>query len=689
MLTKFIDTIIVFASRSTKKKMLIKGAIFLLIASPLLAVTFYSYLKIKRDFTAGILARRETIAHLASAITEEKLTRLTDIGISLATRVRFRKLIEEGKWEEAVHILDSVPQDFSFIDGSFLIDTQGILMASTPKLFGTVGTSFVSQDWYRKVSSEKKSYISEAYRRIAKPEYTTIAVATPIFKDALPGEEKKMLGIMVLQVRLDTFFQWTKEVALGSSGFVYFVDQKAHVIAHPKVASQETLVDYADVPVIQKVLKGERGVEILYNPREQENQLVSYYPLTMHYGWGAIVQESVHTAFAVRDAHLKFNAILYGGIALSYLFLAYLMVRISDTLLIYRLKEKTFLESIGDGFIAIDREWNIIAWNKAASIITGWSRKEALGKPFRDIVSFLREYDRSENVVFIEDAIITGKTEAMEGKTIVVRKDGRELPVGDSASPIFDASGKVIGAIIIFRDLSKEQAAQMLRSDFAYASHQLRTPVNKALWGLETVLKIKPDDPKMLQETIRVTYLSILAVQKLVNELVEVSEIDQGVVIPKKTLIKLSEIIDEALGKIHTEAQARSITISAAPISATMAINTDPKLLKRVLLEVLENALYYNTEKGQISISVAVQENGILLEIKDTGIGIPKEQHATVFTKFFRGSNFDTTTIIGAGLGLYISRAYVRLLGGKMWFVSEDEKEKGTTVSIFLPTAEK
>lgn len=195
-------------------------------------------------------------------------------------------------------------------------------------------------------------------------------------------------------------------------------------------------------------------------------------------------------------------------------------------------KLQTLLDSIGDGVIAIDRAWNITLFNKAASAISGWQKKEAIGRPFREIIKLLQEQTRKENIAFIEQAMVYGKVEYMEGGAILVKKDATEIPVGDSAAPIFDINKKVTGAIIIFRDATNEKEAQSLRSNFAYASHQLRTPVTEAMWSLESALG-ESDTAKIKQE-LNTAYHSMLSVRKLVEQLLEVSEIDQGTIISRK-----------------------------------------------------------------------------------------------------------------------------------------------------------
>ena len=166
-------------------------------------------------------------------------------------------------------------------------------------------------------------------------------------------------------------------------------------------------------------------------------------------------------------------------------------------------KNEILLHSIGDAVVAIDKDWNIVMWNPIATLLTGWGQEEVMGKPFRSFVRFLKEQDRSENILFISEAMLTRRVKNMENHTVLIRKDGSELPVGDSAAPIVDpTTNEVGGAIIVFRDVSADRDAQLIRSSFAYASHQLRTPVTEALWSIEVAKdEVKPGPVKEKMET--------------------------------------------------------------------------------------------------------------------------------------------------------------------------------------------
>lgn len=342
-------------------------------------------------------------------------------------------------------------------------------------------------------------------------------------------------------------------------------------------------------------------------------------------------------------------------------------------------KNEILLQSIGDGVVAIDAAWTIVLWNDAATRITGYPREEAVGRPLRSVLRFIREHDRSENLRFIAEAMMRGKPMTMENHTVLIRKDGSEIPVGDSAAPIIDMStGRSTGAIIVFRDASEERDSRLLRTSFAYASHQLRTPVNRALWGLEALLEEKMPAKVKVRVTESLAYLK--SVNKMVGALVEVSEIEQGSVIPKFAPTDLADVLEEALASLakDTDRNGTQLNISPPPKERLL---TDARLLTRALHEVVHNAVLYSRKGGEVSIDFAVTDGQLLITVKDHGIGILPEQVGIVFTKFFRGLNVPPQSV-GAGLGLYMARLYLTMLKGKIWFVSGEE---GTVFTLALP----
>ena len=285
-------------------------------------VAVQSYRAIDEELTASATSRRTSLSYLAAITLTEKLDRVTDVGVSLATRLRFRDLVTQGNWAEAVKIMASVPKDFPGIDRIFLSDLSGRLMADIPEVPALHGRDFSFRDWYKGVSAGWKPYVSQVYKRAAAPQIDVVAAAIPIKSQA--GD---LVGILVLQVKLESFFAWLKEIDFGPQGQLYVVDRTGTLAFYPNLPPQGEPLSLAGFPLVQKVLAGGRGVEIAKDPLNGADNVAAFEPLAK-YGWGVVAEQPVETTFATRDAQLHRVLIAYGLIAIFSLIAMYLGLRI-------------------------------------------------------------------------------------------------------------------------------------------------------------------------------------------------------------------------------------------------------------------------------------------------------------------------------------------------------------------------
>ena len=684
MLSQFIDWLIK-ASEDKKKKLVIESIIFFIIVSPIIFVGLFNYFETKKDFTASVFARRESLAELASTGLKEKFDRIIDVGISFATRVQFRKHTEAGKWDEAIKILESAPKDFPYIDTVGLFDTEGTLRAVTPPIPEAIGQNFSYRDYYKGVSKNWQPYISEVFKRAPQPRYNVVSAAIPIKSDVPLGTEQKIIGILLLTVNLDTILDWSREIKIGSGGFVYFVDRNGNVAGHPKISPQNEIVNFLEVSAVKKALKGESGVEVNFNPVENEERLSAFAPVPV-FGWGVVVQEPTHSALAAMNKTLNNLLIRYGIFLILDVFLAYLIVRLGDRIITYRQNEKSFLESIGDGVCVIDRYWNITLWNKAAEEISGWSVKEAMGRHMREIIKFIREKDRTENIAFIEEAMLYGRIGYMENNTFLIRKDGQEIPAGDSAAPVFDPSGKVVGAIIVFRDISQEREADKIREEILFETvHDLRAPATAIKLAAESSrdAEFLSHNPEMLKESIGLIQEANARMLGLINSLLESARNQAGKV--KHDRVVLSNIIQSVIKEFIPVATRKSVKIEYALPHDSAQVLANTERLKEIFSNLIDNAIKYNKDGGTVTIAHQEEKGFIKTLIKDTGIGINEENISKLFTPYFRADT--KQPIQGTGLGLFIVKKFVEEIGGH---IAVDSKiGQGATFIISLPAAEK
>jgi PAS domain S-box-containing protein len=287
-------------------------AVIALLLAALCVVAARYYSSVKSELTDMVLARRAAVAQLAAATLSERLDRVVDLGVSLATRVRFAELVAAGQWDAAVQIMKSVPAEFRFVDRVVLADVRGTVMADIPDL-KVRGQNFAHRDWYQGVSREWRPYVSGVYRRSAAPQRSVFAVAVPVVdRNGAPS------GILHLQVQLETFFDWATAIDLGAGGAVYIVDAKGAVAFDSRSPSRAEIADFSEHPAVARLLRGASGVEVV------GEYVYAFMP--GRHGWDVVVEQPAAQAFAARDAQLRFVQLAYALTALFLLAAAWLGV---------------------------------------------------------------------------------------------------------------------------------------------------------------------------------------------------------------------------------------------------------------------------------------------------------------------------------------------------------------------------
>lgn len=651
--------------------------ILLSLILPLVFVGVYVGVREFKHQTEFAFERRGAVAKLGALLIHERFNSLIDTAVSLTSHPSVYRNIENGDWDGVIKDIERTSRMFNYIDAVALFDTEGVLKATTPLRPEVIGRDYSYRDYYQGVRKEWKPYISEAFKRSVEPKDSLLSVAVPI-----KSPDQQVVGILLLTIKLDVIIGWIRDIDVGTGGLVYVVDRKGQLVASPWLRTEDELVDYSALPMVQELLRGGNGVVVHEADPLMDEAHVVAPALVEDYGFGVEFIQSTRIAFAERNTHAIAFGIAWTSLIGAIGFFSHRILKDRAEMKEQRDRERLLLAGIGDGIVAIDRDWRIILWNNAASTITGWTEAEALGKPFRSIVKFIRENDRKEDIAFIEDAIVMQRTSFMDTGVLLIKKDGSEVQIGDSASPINGQDGGVKGAVIVFRDASKERETMHMRSEFVYASHQLRTPITEALWNLD--IAKKEDDPAKRAEDMNVVESSLMSIQKLSEHLVVVSEIDQGSISVKKTMTKITDMFEWIQNTLEKKAQEGKITLSFGPVSVAAAFNTDPKLFKKILYEVIDNAISYSPAGSEVKIHTTMKENDLIIEVADTGVGIPEAEQPVIFAKFFRASS-RPKNVAGAGLGLYIAREYVKALGGKIWF--ESVEGKGTTFFISLPIA--
>lgn len=351
--------------------------------------------------------------------------------------------------------------------------------------------------------------------------------------------------------------------------------------------------------------------------------------------------------------------------------------------------DEAIIASVGDGLIATDKQGKITRINKAAQNMLRLKEEDVIGHDFMETVPaidvegnlILRE-KRSYNIV-----LATGMSFTNHAANCYVRSDGTYFPAAITTSPIIFGQ-EIIGAIITFRDNTREKEIDAMKTDFiSVAAHQLRTPLGSMKWYLEMIMEnIYGPVPPKIQEVVKNIYTANVRMVSLINDLLNVARIDELRVQDAPELCNIEKILKDTLAEKTADIQKRNIRIFFNEQNdPNFKINIDPKRLAEVFDNLLSNAIKYNRANGNITISVENINPFIKVTISDTGIGIPTEDINKITNKFFRANNAVRSETEGSGLGLFVVKSYVEGWGGRMELTSKENV--GTTLTIYLPMA--
>lgn len=357
-------------------------------------------------------------------------------------------------------------------------------------------------------------------------------------------------------------------------------------------------------------------------------------------------------------------------------------------------KDEVLLANIGEGIIATNTNGIILFVNKSTHEMLGWSSKEMVGKKLGDVVSIEDEDGKklSAEEHLIQQAITTGKKLITTINTPYywLRLDGSRFPAAITVTPL--RSGReIIGAIIIFRDFTKEKQIDKAKNEFvSLTSHQLRTPLSIINWysemlGAGDAGKIT----KKQQEYIFEIHHANERMIELVSALLNVSRLDLGTFIFEPQDLDITTISKKALAELKNKIEEKKLKLKEMYPSTPIIMRIDPKIAMIIFQNLLTNAVKYTPNSGTIEVEISqlVKTSDILVRIADTGYGIPVTEQPKIFSKLFRADNVRKLDTEGTGLGLYLVRAVLNKIGGKVWF--ESEENKGSTFYVTIPLGKK
>jgi len=332
-------------------------------------------------------------------------------------------------------------------------------------------------------------------------------------------------------------------------------------------------------------------------------------------------------------------------------------------------KYEMVLASIGDGMITVDGEGKIVLLNSAAEKMFGWKKEEIAEKGLSEVIPAEDEKGNQ------------GST--MHSSSYYYRKDNTKFPAALTASPI-KVDGKIIGAIGLFRDITKEIEVDRMKTDFiSTVSHEIRTPLTTIREGVSQALDgILGETTQKQKEVFSIVLEDSDRLKRIIDNLLDISKIEAGMVELKKEFVDLGGAVKGVIAGFSLIVKEKSLSIETSFSPEKIKAFADKDRIIQVFTNLIGNSLKF-TQSGRISIYLSEKDTSIECSVSDTGGGIAKEDLPRVFSKFQQFGRTAGPGEKGTGLGLSITKAIVELHKGKIWI--DSELGKGTKVTFSLP----
>jgi len=336
-------------------------------------------------------------------------------------------------------------------------------------------------------------------------------------------------------------------------------------------------------------------------------------------------------------------------------------------------KTLTIINSFADGLIILDEKDKIFSINPEAEKMLGLKAEKILNKT---------TYSLSDFIIAVPIAsVLNDGLNNIYKKEITLSKD---VFYQLSVIPL-KLTEKDIGHLVVLHDISREKIVDRTKSEFvSLAAHQLRTPLSIMNWSM-SMLK-KGDFGKLnkeQKEIIERAYETNESMVSVVNNLLNITRIEEGRYIYETSVTDIKELVNSVLDNYHHLIKNKKINVELNYSDDLPKINIDSEKIKIAIQNLIDNAIKYSSVGGKIIITLKNDKKNVEFVMQDFGIGIPKDQSDSIFNKFFRSDNAKKVDPNGTGIGLFLTENIISAHGGKIWF--ESEEGKGTSFHFSLP----
>jgi PAS domain S-box-containing protein len=344
------------------------------------------------------------------------------------------------------------------------------------------------------------------------------------------------------------------------------------------------------------------------------------------------------------------------------------------------------LNSIGDAVIATDAEGRVTLLNPLAQRLTGWTLAEAIQRPIEEIFRIIDQVTRLPSEVPVRETLARNAPHVLASRTILISRDGTERDIADSCAPIRTRSGQMVGAVLVFRDVTERtrldkilqdhnvelatamaaaDKANVAKSDFLSSmSHELRTPLSAILGFAQLMESGMPAPTASQKRSIDQILKAGWYLLDLINEILDLALIESGKLSLSMEPMSLSEAMQECAAMVEPQARKRGISVTFPRFDKPCFILADRTRVKQIVVNLLSNAIKYNTAGGSVMIGcIPTSPRRVRLSFTDSGVGLAPDKLAQLFQPFNRLGQ-EGSAEEGTGIGLVVCKRLVELMGG-------------------------
>jgi len=334
-------------------------------------------------------------------------------------------------------------------------------------------------------------------------------------------------------------------------------------------------------------------------------------------------------------------------------------------------KMETTFKYMADGVLTVDIKGNIIHANPVASELISLKSND-------------ENYDTVISKIKSNLSLLDIKTKNYHG-TDLLELNGENYKI--DYAPFKDNQNEIGGVILVFKNVTEQYRIDKMQKEFvANVSHELKTPITTIKSYAETLIDGALSEPSIAIEFLNTINSESDRMSRLVSDLLKLSRMDYEQTKWTKEELNVNKMIKDICMKLHIQAKNKDIKMHIEQISEDMNILFAKDGFEQIILNIAGNAVKYTPEHGNIWISAIKENKNVVISIKDDGIGIPKEDQARIFDRFYRVDKARTRQMGGTGLGLSIAKQIAEAHDSNI--IVNSEIEKGTEIKIIIPVFE-